>query len=278
MIMKLKNKALIEFGLIFIFFITFSVCQAQQIKDFVIGDKVSFESKILNEKEIIVVIPPYNYRDNPNEKYPVVYVLDPGNNLIATYGIVNFYSFVSKIMPKMIVVGIVNKDRERDFLPTKSEEYPTGGGADKFLNFIDSELTHYIDSIYPTEPYRCLIGHSAGGLFAIYTLINRPKLFNSFICIDPSMWYDDQSYVKRLPDFFKNNKDIKKSLFISISNEKDMGIFPFINELEKNAPKGFEWDYIHFKNETHNTLGFKSICSGFEMIFKNWKPISDSIK
>ena len=264
---------------IFLFLLSINDSIAQQVrKDFVIGDKLSFESKILNEKEIVVVIPPYNYKDYPNEKYPVVYVLDPGNNLIATNGIVNFYSTVSKIMPQMIIVGIVDKDRERDFLPSPSVECPTGGGADKFLNFIDLELTPYIDSIYPTTSDRCLIGHSAGGLFAIYALINRPDLFNSFICIDPSMWYNDQAYVKKIPDFFKNNMDIKKSMFISLSNEKDMGIFPFINELEKNAPEGFKWDYFHFKNESHNTLGFKSICAGFEMIFKDWKNPNDSVK
>ena len=68
----------------------FSICFAQQKKsDFVIGEKISFESNILNERKTIVVIPPYNYKDRPEEKYPVVYVLDPGNNLFATFGISN---------------------------------------------------------------------------------------------------------------------------------------------------------------------------------------------
>jgi hypothetical protein len=71
----------------------FSICSAQPKKsDFVIGDKISFESNVLNERKTIVVIPPYNYKDRPDEKFPVVYVLDPGNNLFATIGIVNYYS------------------------------------------------------------------------------------------------------------------------------------------------------------------------------------------
>ena len=41
--------------------------------------------------------------------------------------------------------------------------------------------------------------------------------------------------------------------------------------LEKYAPEGVKWDYMHYKNETHNSLGFKSICAGFEMIYKDWK-------
>jgi predicted alpha/beta superfamily hydrolase len=254
-----------------------SICSAQQKRsDFVIGEKISFESIVLNERKTIVVIPPYNYKDRSDEKYPVVYVLDPGNNLFAIFGIVNYYSDMLKIMPRMIIVGIVSNDREKDYLPTPSKEQPTGGGADKFLRFIKSELVTIIDSIYPANSERCIIGHSAGGLFAIYALENQPDLFNSFICIDPSFWYEGQSCVKKLPDFLRNNKDIKKSIFISLSNEKEMGVFPFIEVLETYAPEGLKWDYIHYKNETHNSLGFKSICAGFEMIYKDWKTKNDA--
>lgn len=248
-----------------------SFCYAQQKRsDFTIGDKISFDSKVLNERKTIVVIPPYNYKDWPDEKFPVVYVLDPGNNLFATFGIVNYYSNMLKIMPRMIIVGIVSNDREKDYLPSPSTEQPTGGGADKFLQFISSELITLIDSAYPANSERCIIGHSAGGLFAIYALENQPELFNSFICIDPSLWYDDQSCLKKMPDFLKNSKDIKKSIFISLSNEKEMGVFPFVEMLEKYAPDGLKWDYVHYKSETHNSLGFKSICAGFEMIYKDW--------
>ncbi|NOU45525.1 MAG: alpha/beta hydrolase [Bacteroidales bacterium] len=256
----------------------FSICFAQQKKsDFVIGDKISFESKILNERKTIVVIPPYNYKDRPDEKFPVVYVLDPGNNLFATFGIVNYYSDILKIMPRMIIVGVVSNDREKDYLPTPSKEQPTGGGADKFLSFLSSELVTLIDSTYPSNSERCIIGHSAGGLFAIYALENQPDLFKSYICIDPSLWYDDQSCIKKMPDFLNYNKDSNKSIFISLSNEKEMGVFPFIEVLEKHAPEGIRWDYVHYKSETHNSLGFKSICAGFEMIYKDWK-IDDNTK
>ncbi|MCX6281156.1 MAG: alpha/beta hydrolase-fold protein [Bacteroidetes bacterium] len=240
--------------------------------DFTIGDKVHIESKVLNERKTIVVITPFNYKDNPDQKYPVVYVLDPGNNLFGAFGIENYYSEMLKIMPRSIIVGIVSKDREKDYLPVPDKEYPTGGGAGNFLQFFSSELVPYIDSAYPATSERCIIGHSAGGLFAVYALLNQPELFTSFICIDPSLWYENQSCLKRLPDFFAKNKDIKKSMFISLSNEKDMGVFPFMEALEKYAPEGFRWDFVRYKDETHNSLGFKSMCAGFEMIYKNWKP------
>lgn len=269
---KIWNRLISSSILIALLFLQFSLCIAQQTtSDFVIGDKISFESKILNEKRIIVVIPPLNYKNHPDKKYPVVYVLDAGNNLFATHGIISYYSKMLEIMPEMIIVGIVNKDRERDFTPTSINEYPNGGGADKFIHFIDSELTAYIDTVYPTSDYKCILGHSIGGLLAIYALQTKPNLFDSFLVIDPSLWWDDMLCVKSTKDFFIKNDSLKKRLFISLSNEKGMGIYPFLGELEKYAPENFIWEFKHYKDEAHNSLGHKSMCDGFEMLFKDWE-------
>lgn len=268
---KTRTRRFVTLVSLTLFFFQFNLCIAQQTtSDFVIGDKISFESKILNEKRIIVVIPPYNYKNHPDKKYPVVYVLDAGNNLLATNGIVSYYSKMLEIMPEMIIVGIINKDRIRDFTPTAIKEYPNGGGADMFIQFLDTELTSYIDTVYPTSGYNCILGHSVGGLFAIYALQTKPNLFDSFLTIDPSLFWNDMQCVNSIKDFFEENENLKKRLFISLSNEKNMGIYPFIGELEKYAAEDFIWEFKHYKNETHNSLGHKSICDGFEMLFKDW--------
>ncbi len=100
---KIWNRLISSSILIALLFLQFSLCIAQQTtSDFVIGDKISFESKILNEKRIIVVIPPLNYKNHPDKKYPVVYVLDAGNNLFATHGIISYYSKMLEIIPRFI--------------------------------------------------------------------------------------------------------------------------------------------------------------------------------
>ena len=269
---KIRNSLIATSILTALLFSQFSLCIAQQTtSDFVIGDKISLESKILNEKRIIVVIPPLNYKNHPDKKYPVVYVLDAGNNLFATHGIVSYYSKMLEIMPEMIIVEIVNKEREYDFTPNAIKEYPNGGGADNFIQFIDSELTTYIDKKYPTSKLKCILGHSIGGLLAIYTLQTKPNLFDSYLVIDPSLWWNDMQCVKSTKDFFEKEDSLNKRVFISLSNEEDMGIYPFIGELEKYAPNEFIWEFKHYKNETHNSLGHKSICDGFEMLFKDWE-------
>jgi predicted alpha/beta superfamily hydrolase len=53
-----------------------------------------------------------------------------------------------------------------------------------------------IDRTYRSRPYRVLVGHSLGGLFAVYALMTRPDVFQGYIAISPALWWDDQSLVK----------------------------------------------------------------------------------
>ena len=98
-----------------------------------------------------------------------------------------------------MVVSIPNTtDRGRNLTPAiklnleAQKEMPTAGGADKMLSFIKEELIPHIDTAFNTSPFRILTEHSFGGLFAVHTLINEPELFDAYISISPSIWWDNQ--------------------------------------------------------------------------------------
>ncbi len=74
-----------------------------------------------------------------------------------------------------------------DFLPDSSSNAPTGGGADNFVRFFKTELIPYINKNYKVEPFKVLIGHSYGGVFAMHALISDPELFDAYIAIDPKL-------------------------------------------------------------------------------------------
>ena len=76
----------------------------------------------------------------------------------------------------------------------------------------------YIDAHYPTEPYKMLVGHSLGGLIVMQTLVHHSNLFNSYICIDPSMWYDKQTLLKESRQVLADDKFQRTSLFLGIAN------------------------------------------------------------
>jgi predicted alpha/beta superfamily hydrolase len=127
------------------------------------------------------------------------------------------------VCPEMIVVAILNTDRSRDLTPTHVlngvyGRFETSGGAENFTGFIGKELKPYMETHYPVAPYRTLIGHSFGRLFVINTLINHTYMFNAYIAIDPSLWWDDRRLMKQGETALRENRFKNKSLFFAIAN------------------------------------------------------------
>lgn len=187
--------------------------------------KESIASKTLNENRSFWVSLPENYDAASNRTYPVIYLVD-GHYQMETLKMV-YDNYWGHYLPKMILVGISNRDnRTRDLTPTKLESRNGGpvtvdsGKSDQFALFIKQELIPHIDANYNTMNYRTLIGHSYGGLFTIYTMLNHPDLFKNYVAIDPSLDWGDQAILKAL----KTKNDVSflngKSLFISLAAEQ----------------------------------------------------------
>src|SRR6516162_4091629 len=166
-------------------------------------------SNVLNEDRVIWVRMPAASRGK-KESYPVLYMTDGGTNVNEIGSIIDFLAD-NNFIPPLIVVGITNTDRNRDLTPTHADEkhsdgtvepVPTSGGADKFLDFIQAELVPEIEKRYATQPYRIFTGHSFGGLFAIHALITRPDLFNAYLAVSPSLWWDDAHTLHQAQQFF----------------------------------------------------------------------------
>ena len=113
--------------------------------------KDSIQSDILKQNRKISIFLPEGY-DAKDAKFPVLYVLDADGRDQHTVPTARFL-FVNGKMPKAIVVGVFNIDRNHDFLPDSSQAATTGGGADNFLQFFKTELIPYINKNFRTRYY-----------------------------------------------------------------------------------------------------------------------------
>src|SRR6187455_222144 len=143
--------------LVLISFSSLTSTVAQQLP----GKRDSIYSDILKENRIIQVLLPENYK--PEEKYEVMYVLD-GESSIKLISAIQRFTQDESYMPSLIIVAVFNTDRNRDFLPTSTAEFPAAGGADKFLSFFKNELIPYVNKTYPSNGENILYGHSFGGV------------------------------------------------------------------------------------------------------------------
>ena len=250
----------------------------------IIGEKFTIESKALAETRTYVVHTP-DYYNNRKDAYPVLVLQDAENNFAYTSDAVHLLSANGRI-PAMIVVGINNADRTRDMTPSKPKSGFGGtpwtgpaGGADKFLSFIADELLPTIDHNYRTRPYRVLIGHSLGGLFAVYALLNRPEVFQGYIITSPSLWWDDQVLVKTAQPFFAAHHDLHADIYMSMANEGDTmlgGAWKLSAELEEAKLPNVRWQFKRSPEEEHGTIPYISTYAGLQAIFEGYR-IADPI-
>ncbi|GHE84252.1 alpha/beta hydrolase [Thalassotalea profundi] len=243
-----------------------------------IGEKVEFHSTILNEKRVLNIYLPESYKKNSTKQYPVIYLLDGSieEDFIHIAGLVQFNSFswINNI-PETIVVGIANIDRKRDFTfkSTNSidlKELPTSGGSAYFIQFIANELQPLIDSNYRTNKTKTLIGQSLGGLLATEILFKTPYLFDHYIIISPSLWWNDESLLKVTPKYLK----APQSVYIGVGKEGDVmervaeSLYQKVN---KSSPTSTKIFFNYFEKLSHGDTLHLAIYDAFEKIFKKTK-------
>jgi predicted alpha/beta superfamily hydrolase len=234
-------------------------------------------SRSLHEYRFIRLILPDNYKQSANTKYDVLYVLDAEDDARKILNIERFaeqYAFV----PRCIIVNIFTiyfNDRDRDFSPSHVESFPTSGGAPNFLAFRKDELLPYIDKKYPTSGMNTLYGHSMGGLFSLYTLIEAPQLFTSWIVTDPSLWWDNHNMNKLLNEKLASTPLAGKTVWIGSRDGEahdDMGITEMDAIFKTKAPKGLLWNSVTYPNESHFSLIYKNAYDGLKFSYTAYNP------
>ncbi len=193
-----------------------------------IGVKKKLYSKVLDQEREIWIYKPDAYYDmnEADTRYPVVYVMDGESQFISTAAIIEQLSSpgtANDVIPQMMVVGIVNINRNVDLTPPLEEDTNFGsvefsGGADKMAAFMREELIPYIDDHYTTSDHRVLIGHSLGGLYVLNTLIHHQDLFTNYLSIDPFTAWDKERFSQVVQDSFLIGNYDEKSAYIAMAN------------------------------------------------------------
>ncbi|WP_336665200.1 alpha/beta hydrolase-fold protein [Elizabethkingia meningoseptica] len=233
---------------------------------------IAIDSKVLKEQRSIWIHFPVSYNTS-NKRYPVLYLLDGEGHFKYVSELTDYLSgYDRNRAPEMIVVGIVNVSRSRDFTPGKGNNNASDTtGNSKFFQFVQDELVPYIDQNYKTQPYRILSAHSLAGLFGLYAQARNPHLFRASVLISPVVLYGEtRDILNQYQAALRKNKNISEKIFITLGDEDTRNTDALKNVLTSDASSGINWKFQKYNDENHFSVTYKSIFDGLKFIYSNW--------
>jgi predicted alpha/beta superfamily hydrolase len=240
-----------------------------------IGETFSIDSRVMGETRRINVYLPAGYHERPDASVPVIYMPDGGiaEDFLHVAGLMQV-SMGNGTMRPFMLVGIENTQRRRDMTgPTDvaadRKIAPVVGGSATFRAFIRHELMPEIARRYRTTGETAIVGESAAGLFVMETLVLAPELFDAYIAIDPSLWWNDRALAKGFGAFLEAHPGLQARLFLAHSSEPSIAdvvkTLPAV--LEASAPKGLRWHYLPLSEESHGTVYHPAALRAFRVLF-----------
>jgi predicted alpha/beta superfamily hydrolase len=243
-------------------------------------------SVVSGQEYELQILLPAGY-EKSNKKYPVVYLMDSQWDFPAIksiYGQQYFDGFI----PELIVVGVTwgginpNPDslRARDYTPTNEARLIQSGGADKFLDFMKTELFPYVEKNYRVNDDRTLMGCSLGGLFTLYTLFTHTTMFTGYVAASPAVsWGNEVLYQYEKP-FAEQKVQSPVRVYMTVGDvERGRPIF------EKMANKMKQRNYRNvmlrskvLENTGHSGTKSETYTRGLQYVFeRNQLKLGDAV-
>jgi predicted alpha/beta superfamily hydrolase len=247
-------------------------------------------SALYDRDYLLSVSLPDDYDPNDNTTYPTLYVLD-GNMYFETAVQSYRVQTLGTDVPPMIIVGIeyptdsldawlvrraieLTPSNNKEFDTQYTEQYKTAtksGGAKTFLSVLAKEVVPFIDRNYKTSDKKALFGHSLGGLFATYSLLQPQPLFDEYLISSPSLWWDDEMIFQHEASYVAANKDLNARVLLSVGSLEGPLMVPPMQKmgdvLKSHHFKSLDITTHIFDNETHLSVQPGTLSRGLRALF-----------
>jgi predicted alpha/beta superfamily hydrolase len=264
------------FAVVVVGVLTAVAMTADKPSPLVIGETFTLDSKGLGEKRRVNVYVPAGYTDSSDARFPVLYVLDGGmaEDFLHIVGLAQVCIGNGTMRP-FVLVGIENTKRRRDMTgPTENADdkkiADRVGGSAAFRMFIRNELMPQVRDRYRTTKETAVVGESLAGLFVVETFFLEPELFDTYIAIDPSLWWNDRRLVKDAGEKLRRRPKWEKVLYLASSDEKGIAepTKLLADVLSESAPSGVRWHHEKMPEEKHGTIYHPAALKAFRAEFK----------
>ncbi|WP_396223124.1 alpha/beta hydrolase [Gemmatimonas sp.] len=170
-------------------------------------------SRFLEQPHDVIVFLPPGYHEQPDRRYPVLYLHD-GQNVfddlpLSPFGVqwgvdTTARALVhARVIEPLIIIAVGNAGRDRidEFTPTRDNMHDAGGLADRYGQMLVYEIKPWVDHSWRTRRTArdtAVAGSSLGGLLSLHLGLTHPAIFGKVGLLSPSVWWDDRWIVRQL--------------------------------------------------------------------------------
>ncbi len=223
----------------------------------VLGDTFILHSSVLGEDRRINVYKPPVEESGP---LPVLYMPDGGmaEDFVHVAGLVEVGAGNETMRP-FLLVGVENTQRRRDTTgPTTDPEdkkiAPVVGGSAAFRDFFAKELFPEIERRYAVTRERAIVGESLAGLFVVETLVKSPEMFDTYIAIDPSLWWNRYALLDDAKKAFAKLGTPRTLWVASSSEERGDACAKLATIVRDTKNAKLRFTHVPFPQEKHGTI------------------------
>lgn len=225
-----------------------------------LGESYTLHSRTLNEdREINVWIPP-GYAESES-RHTVLYLIDGGvDQDFPHIAGLSQLGALSWTYEPLIIVGVKTGVRLAELTPPASgaryrQAFPQAGGSSTFRDFLRNEVIPFIEARYRAGDRRAVMGESLAGLFVIDTFLAEPSLFDDYVAVSPSLWWDDRNFARTAPERLRAHAPSDRRIYMSIAQEGGTmreGV-AMVRAAIAAAPDKATLNFVHRSDETHAT-------------------------
>ena len=250
----------------------------------VTGSAHRIASSVYGEEKLITVRLPRGYADEPERRYPVVFSVDggPDQDFELLSGIAAEAEFSGSFEP-FILIGIRTDNRYAELTPpltrTKPEtltalfgERMQPSGAPKFREFLARDVIPWATHRYRTDR-KVLTAVSLGGLFVVDTLLERPELFDDYIALTPSLWWDEGRVADEAATKLASQPASDRRIYFTmgdegVGNRTGGWLQTLVSAFESSAPSGMKWAFVDRSgSEEHRTMALTGWLDAFRTLY-----------
>lgn len=252
-----------------------------QATPIIIGQSYALPSAIYGEaREINVWLPP-GYAEG-EDAYPVLYLLDGGvvwQDFHHISGLAQLGT-VNGTTRDVIVVGVASVDRRNELaLPTENPEliaqYPTQGQSERFRRFLAEEVQPFVREGFRTSGETALMGESLAGLFVVETFLKAPELFDHYVAVSPSLWWDGGRLAGQAGAHLRDHSNDPRTLILTLGDEGPEMQAPMdvlVANVRDHAMPALDWSFTPRPDESHATIYHGAALDAFRQIFAAATP------